>query len=201
MIKTVILDIGNVLACFGWKDYLTECGYDKELFDRISASTVYSDAWKEWDRGSISRDEMANICSQYDNSIEQEIRKFFEHIYNTVREYEYSEAFVKQLKDNGYQVYLLSNFNGGHYEYCKENLRFLKYVDGGVISYEVNHVKPEPQIYQILLDKYNINPSSAVFLDDMEENLEAAKSFGLHTVLVKSHVQALDHLRSFGVVI
>lgn len=198
MINTIILDIGNVLARFGWKDYFLKKGYQEELIKRVSASTVLSEAWKEWDRGSVTRDEMADICCQYDKEISSEIRQFFHDLYTIVEEFDFAQEFVQKLKESGYKIYLLSNFNGEHYLYCKERFKFIQYIDGSVISYEVNYVKPESQIYQILLNKYNINPLQAVFLDDMEENLEAAKFFGLHTIHVTDHEQALLQLRKLG---
>jgi len=199
MINTIILDIGNVLARFGWKEYLLERTYNKEQVQRISMATVHSEAWKQWDRGCMTAKEMSDICCQYDIGIEKEVRQFFDDVYSIVQEFDHSQEFVRRLKENGYKVYLLSNFNGGHYLYCKDHFTFMQYVDGGVISYEVNHVKPEPQIYSLLLNKYQINPAQAVFLDDMIENLEAAKQFGLHTILVENHEQALSQLRELEV--
>jgi len=199
MINTIILDIGNVLARFGWKEYLLESRYSEEQVQRISMATVYSEAWKEWDRGSMTTKEMSDICCRYDTGMEKEIRQFFNDVYSIVQEFDYSQQFVKRLKENGYKVYLLSNFNGGHYRYCQDHFTFMKYVDGGVISYEVNHVKPEPQIYKMLLDKYQINPAQAVFLDDMLENLETARQFGLHNIHVESYEQAIIQLRELGI--
>jgi putative hydrolase of the HAD superfamily len=75
----------------------------------------------------------------------------------------------------------------------------MNYVDGGVISYEVKAIKPEPVIYQTLIDNYGINPTEAVFLDDLLINLEGAKPFGFHTIQVKNHEQTLEELRRLGV--
>jgi putative hydrolase of the HAD superfamily len=72
-------------------------------------------------------------------------------------------------------------------------------VDGQVISYEIHYVKPEPEIYEELIRKYNINPIQAVFLDDLPENLEGAKPFGFHTIQVKTYEQILEALRKLGV--
>jgi putative hydrolase of the HAD superfamily len=80
-----------------------------------------------------------------------------------------------------------------------ENFKFYKHVDGGVISYEVKHIKPEPEIYEDIIRKYNINPEEAVFLDDIQANLDGAKAFGFHTVLVSGYEKALADLRELGV--
>jgi len=200
MINTIVLDIGNVLARFRWEDYLKDCGYEEKIRRRIANATILSNRWKEWDRGIEDEQELIDACVAAEPKLKQEILKlFFDDYEQLVVEYEYSADFVRKLKENGYRVYLLSNYSRMHFHREKEPYRFTRYVDGGVISYDVKHIKPEPEIYRILLEKYAINPEEAVFLDDLEENLEAAKAFGLHTIQVKDHEQALADLRRLGV--
>lgn len=195
MINTIILDIGNVMAHFGTKEYLQSCGYEEEVIRKVMSATVQSKFWREWDRSSREEAEIIELCCKQQPEVEKEIKEFFNHIRDMVQEYDYSEGFVKQLKDNCYKVYILSNYSRWNYENDKKKFRFLQHVDGGVISHEVNHVKPEAEIYQSLINKYNINPEEAVFLDDLEENLEGAKTFGIHTILFTSFDNALEELR------
>lgn len=198
MINTIILDIGQVLADFCWKEYLEECGYDKETRERISKATVLGEYWGEQDRGLLSTHELIQLCTGKDPGVKQEITKLFEDVSKLVAEYDYSEDFIKSLKANGYKVYLLSNF-GTNFETLKESFRFYPYVDGGVISYEVKQIKPEPEIYQSLIKKYDIDPKEAVFLDDREDNLESAKELGFHTIKVEKFEKAVEDLRELGV--
>ncbi len=200
MINTVVLDIGNVLARFRWEDYLADCGYEEEIKRRIGNATVLSSRWKEWDRGQAEEQGLIEACIAEEPELRQEILKlFFDDYEQLVEEYEYSADFIKQLKKSGYRVYLLSNYSRMHFHREKEPYRFVEQVDGGVISFEVKHIKPEPEIYRILLEKYEIRPENAVFLDDLEENLAAARAFGLHTIQVKNHEQSLAELRKLGV--
>jgi len=199
MINTIILDIGNVLAHFRWKECLKDCGYEEEIITKIRNATVHSETWKEWDRGARDEKELIEECCNNDPSIAGEITEFFNQSAKWVKEYDYSAEFVKQLKANGYKVYLLSNYSRGSFHYVKEDYNFYKHVDGGVISYEVKHIKPEPEIYEDLIRKYNINPTEAVFLDDMQVNLDGAKVFGFHTILVTEFEKALEELRTLGV--
>ena len=113
-----------------------------------------------------------------------------------IEEYAYSYDWIKNLKAQGYQVYLLSNYGRTSFEAARDHSRlsFLPLVDGGVISYEVQIVKPEPGIYQALLKKYNLKAEECVFLDDRTENIEAALALGFHGIVVKSHEQAVQEL-------
>lgn len=198
MINTIILDIGQVLADFRWKEYLDECGYDEETKLRVSKATVTGEHWKEQDRGVLSTKELISLCSASDPGVRKEVSRLFEDVSKLVVEYDYSEEFVKNLKANGYKVYLLSNF-GSNFETLKETFRFYPYVDGGVISYEVKQIKPDREIYESLIQKYNIVPGEAVFLDDRKDNIQSAKELGFHTILVGEFETALNDLRSLGV--
>lgn len=199
MINTIVLDIGNVLAHFRWKEYLQDCGYEEEIKKRVADATIHSNRWRELDRGVVGEDVLMAECIEQDPGVEKEIRTIFQDIVELVKEYDFSADFVQDLKKNGYKVYLLSNFSKKLFEIDQHIFRFLNYVDGGIISYKVKHIKPEPEIYQELINTYDINPTEAVFLDDLQENLEGAKKFGFHTIQVYDHEQALEDLRNLGV--
>ncbi len=198
-ITTIVFDIGNVLAQFRWKEYLQECGYSPEMIERIGKATVQSGYWDEWDRGEREEEELIEESIARDPGIKQEILSFFRSFDQVVREYPYSTKLVKDLKENGYQVYLLSNYSKKHFTLSKPTFTFINYVDGGIISYEVKAIKPEPKIYQTLIDQYDISPREAVFLDDLERNLEGAKPFGFHTIQVVDYEQTIAELRKLGV--
>lgn len=190
-ITTIIFDIGNVLIDFRWKEYLKECNYSEEMVRRVSKATVKNPLWRLWDRGDIEVTAMIEQCCKEEPEAENEIRRLFADLTSLIREFDYSASLIRKLKENGYSVYLLSNYPKYFYEQSKKMLSFLSYVDGGIISYEINHVKPEPEIYAALIDKYHFNPKEAVFLDDLTENLETANQLGFHTIQVKSYDQML----------
>ncbi len=199
MIRTIVLDIGQVLAAFRWEDYLKDCGYDDETRDKVGKATVLSKYWGEHDRGVLSDEEVMKLCCQLDPSVETEIRKLFQELTKTVVEYPYSRNFIRSLKENGYKVYFLSNYEGGSFAYARKHFTFIPEADGQVISYEVKHIKPEKEIYEAIIQKYGINPEEAVFLDDSAANIKGAERFGFHTILFTDYEKALGELRELGV--
>ncbi|NLK27308.1 MAG: HAD family phosphatase [Clostridiales bacterium] len=199
MIDTIVFDIGNVLAHFCWEDYLVDCGYSQEVIDKVSKATVLSPLWNELDRGARKEEEIFAEFVKLDPSVEKEIMAMYKDALDLVKEFDYAADFVRTLKRNGYKIYLLSNYARFTFEHAKKIFKFIQYVDGGVISYQVKYTKPEAEIYQTLIDKYKIEPKKAVFLDDLQANLEGAKPFGFHTIRVESHEQALEDLRKLGV--
>ena len=69
----------------------------------------------------------------------------------------------------------------------------------GILSYEVKMIKPMPEIYRLLLERYALKPEECVFLDDSEENIEGARRAGIQTVLFKDRCQAGQELEKLGV--
>ena len=195
MINTVIFDIGMVLARFRWKEYLEEFNWTKEIKERVAKATVLSATWNQFDKGVMTWQELYDAFCSNDEEVEEEIALFFENLGNIVRMYEDSVEWVKSVKESGYKVYILSNYPEYLYEKSQKELRFLEYVDGAVFSFREKTVKPEKEIYQCLLQRYSIQPDEAVFLDDITANLEAAKKYGMHTILVSDREKAQAELQ------
>lgn len=90
---------------------------------------------------------------------------------------------IQELKDQGYKLYVLSNFCSSSFNLIKERYpEFFALFDGIVISADVGFIKPDPNIYAHILSAHNIDPKNACFIDDLSVNLEAAQEFGLHTI-------------------
>lgn len=73
-------------------------------------------------------------------------------------------------------------------------MQFRNYMDGELFSFQAGQIKPEPEIYLTLLDKYSIDPQRALFLDDRQENLDAAARLHIHTMLFTSYPETLRNL-------
>ena len=196
MMKAVIFDIGNVLVDFRWKSYISDFGFSPEINKKIAAATVEHPIWNEYDRGVMEDELIINKCIESAPECKKEIELFFTHIGNMVKEYSYSSEWVKDLKKDGYKVYVLSNYPKTPFLYAEKFLDFLQYIDGGVISYEVKTVKPEEKIYKLLLEKYSLQPEECVFLDDRSENILTAEHLGFKTIHFETYEQAREALNA-----
>lgn len=197
MIKNIIFDIGDVLVKFRWQELLQEdLGITGEVFERVADATVRnSKMWGEFDRSLLEDKVIIENCIQKAPEYEKEILSLFANIKDIVKEYPYAEEWIKELKAQGFHVYLLSNYGKTSFEACTKELSFTSLVDGAVISYEVKKVKPEPEIYETLLTKYSLKPEECVFFDDRPENVEAAVRFGIHGIVFQSKEQAEEELQ------
>lgn len=197
MIKNIVFDIGNVLAAFCWKQYISELGIDPALEDRLAAATTCNRLWREIDHGVIPLDDIVTAMIATDPEIEEQIRLFFKDRRRLVMEYDYSAGWLKELKSRGYRIYLLSNYSEDHFQYISRTFNFFGLEDGRVISYQEKCLKPERRIYEILFERYGLVPEESVFLDDSPENIAGAIAAGMHGIVFEDYDtgrQALEKL-------
>jgi putative hydrolase of the HAD superfamily len=107
---------------------------------------------------------------------------FTNRIPEAVTSFDYSADWLKSLKERGYNIYLLTNYPEWLFEiHWKKGFTFVPYVDGKVVSGNVKLIKPDHAIYETLIKKYSLNPAESVFIDDVKENVQAAKDVGLNS--------------------
>lgn len=201
MIKNIVFDIGNVLAAFRWRDYITEIlsASEDEWMPggrawRLAAATTKNPLWREVDRGAMTVDEIITAMIATDPEIEDDIRLFFADRRRLVMEYDYSAGWIESLKSRGYRVYLLSNYSEDHFKYISKHFRFFGLEDGRVISFEEKVLKPGARIYEILLERYGLKAEECVFLDDTPENIDGAKAVGMQGIVFKNYSQSSAEL-------
>lgn len=199
-IKNVIFDIGNVLIDFCWKRAFDNMNLEPEIWERLRKATVGNQAWNEFDRGILSEEEILDWFIRNDPEIESVIRDFMENHYSEIIEkFDYANNWVRTLKEHGFKIYFLSNFSRKGFEVFDEELNFVKDGDGAIISYEVNQIKPDRDIYESLLDTYKLNPKECVFIDDTEPNLVTAREFGINTIHFEGYEKVVSELKAMGV--
>lgn len=194
MIKNVVFDIGNVLAGFVWEEFYHSFGYSEEIFEKLADATVRSPFWNEMDRGKLTDDELLEGFIKKDPSVEKEIREVFQNVKGMVRRYDYAVPWIRELKERGFRVYVISNFAHKAHMDCMEALDFLNETDGGILSYQVKLIKPAPEIYRLLCSKYNLKAEECVFIDDLQKNVEAARKEGMQGITFQSLKQAREEL-------
>lgn len=195
MIKTIIFDIGNVLVDFRWRKVYESFGLSEEDIEKLADATVRHQAWLDLDQGIITTEEAEAAYIK----AAPEYREYIERIYPDMTpmlvQFPYAVPWIKELKERGYRIYILSNWSDPAYKACKDNaLNFIPLVDGVVFSYKELLVKPDRKIYELICSRYEINLDEAVFLDDSAANIQAARAYGLHGIHFTSYEQAKAEL-------
>lgn len=181
MIKTIIFDFGDVFINLdkeGPTRKLREMNIE-ELPESISAKN------KEYEQGFVTSDE---ISEHYRTQFPQLQKEDFLNSWNSMLlEFpEYRFRFLQKLsEEKEYQLILLSNTNENHIEHIKRNVPFYedfkKCFDAFYLSHEIGMRKPNPDIFEYVLEKHNLAAKNTLFIDDTSENTETASKLGFHT--------------------
>ncbi len=200
MIKNIILDVGMVLVDFCWADVLEKLGITGEAFTAVADATVRSNDWNEYDRSTKTDQELLDMLKANAPQYAPQIQLFWDHTAEVIRQYPYTKPWITAFKNKEYQVYILSNYSRRTYELTRqEGLDFLPLTDGAVFSFENGFIKPEKEIYHILMDKYALQPEECVFIDDNAPNLVYPKEIGWSTIRFGSFAQVQEDLKALGV--
>lgn len=181
-IDTVIFDIGNVLIHFDWMGYLKSLDFDSDTYRHLANAMFLSEDWDKGDSGLYTTEEWLQAFIENDPAYEQEIRRTFEGFGGSIVPYDITEEWLSYFKENGIKRYYLSNYSEEMYRQSKEQLSFIEDFDGGIFSWKEKCMKPQKEIYEILLKRYHIDPQRAIFFDDRPENVEAAADTGIHGI-------------------
>ncbi len=182
MIKNIIFDIGNIVAYYDLEEALNVFAKNEEEKKFIMDNIVNSPEWSGLglvDIGLLSWDDIIKIIQDRTNNTHDELIENYCHKhYNYLIVQESMLNLIKDLRNKGYKVYLLSNTNEDSVNYMK-NSGLFESVDGYVLSYLENKVKPNQGIYKTLINRYNLLPEESIFIDDRLDNCETAKLLGM----------------------
>lgn len=124
------------------------------------------------------------------SNIEQLTKNIINKLYR-IRE----ENLINNLRNKYPNIKIIIATN--HLSYVKDFINKNFDVDDVIISAEINKIKPNIDFYQFILDKYNLEPSELLFLDDNIENVEGAKELGIDTIKVEKEMKLLDEIEKY----
>lgn len=194
-IDTVVFDLGNVLLSFDPIAYLREDFKDEKTLKSVCNEIFGSKEWLQLDRGTLDDETFAQIISERIPEHKDLIKNKLENWQEILEPIESSIALIPKLKEQGYKLYILSNFHKQAFKNVYGKYDFFKYFDGKVISSDWQLLKPEKEIFLKLIEIYDIDPTKAVFIDDSKDNTDAAQELGFHTVHFQESKQIEDFFK------
>lgn len=182
-IKNIVFDIGNVLMQWD-PEGIFRTLFNKDNYHNHPLSTIVGgEVWLKLDKGTIDLDtaidKLSTMNKPYGSEIDRFIREAPNHIYPISNTIDYALKY----KNKGCKIYLLSNFPEYGYKIIRRKFDFFNQFHGEIISWNVKAIKPNRDIYDILLSTYNLDPEVTLFIDDLKENILAAEKLnikGLH---------------------
>lgn len=182
-VDAVVFDIGNVLIKFAPDDFLQQLFPDDEQKQQHMLRHVYKGPyWLCFDLGTMTYEEAARRLREEAGGAYEDYLHALSGWIELKTPIEEGWRAARRAKRAGKKLYLLSNYPRQGYERLR--VKFEEYFgdlfDGGVISCYEHVIKPEREIYALLCERYGIDPSRAMFIDDTLHNIEGANQFGMH---------------------
>ena len=189
--KNIIFDFGNVLV-----QWHPELIYKEHFGDEAKAWWFLRHvADNEW-RGRIDAGEEADSCirelkgryPEYADAIELYRSRWKEMLTDEVPG---MRELLLELKSKNYEIYGLTNWSMETFPEARKHFGILQMIDRYVVSAEEHLIKPDPRLFQILLDRYQLKAEDCIFVDDNPDNVAAACRMGMHGI----HFIGADDLR------
>ena len=193
MIKAIIFDFGDVFINLdkdGTNRKLREMNVEK-LPEAISVKN------REYEQGFVTSDEISEHYRTHFPQLGEE--DFLDSWNSMLLEFpEYRLKFIQKLsEEKDFKLILLSNTNENHIEHIKKNVPFYEdfksCFDAFYLSHEIGMRKPNPDIFEFVLDEHELEPEECLFIDDTPQNIETASRLGFHTWNIKpTHEDVID---------
>jgi 2-haloacid dehalogenase len=200
-INTIIFDLGGVLIDWNPR-YLYRKIFKSEDEVTWFLENVCTSEWNDEQDGGRSFEEATKELIEKYPQFKEPIAAWYGRWQETISgPIEGTVNILKEIKDSGkFRLYALTNWSAETFPWAMENFKFLHWFEGIVVSGVEKCRKPLPEFFQILFDRYHINPSKAIFIDDNLKNILGAKALGLNTITFKSPEQLLEELKRSGVI-
>ncbi len=181
-IKAAVFDLGGVLIDWDPR-YLYRQLFDDETAMERFLHEVVSPEWNlRQDEGRPWTDAIGSLATAYPGQRDLIVafrERWVEMLGGPI---EGTTAVLEELRLAGVRTYALSNWSAETFPLARPMFPFLEWFDGIVLSGEVGIAKPDPRIFEILLERFELEPNTTLFIDDSLANVEAAAEFGMVAV-------------------
>lgn len=200
VVEAVVFDVGGVLL-----DWDPEYLYRRLIPDaaerRRFLTEVCTPEWNQMqDAGRSWAEAVEDLVARFPDHAEL-IAAFHTRWEETVAgPIEPTVDILRELRSSGIPVYALTNFSAEKWEIAKQRWSFLGDFDGEVVSGKERVVKPNPRIYEILIERYALDPRHTLYTDDLSENIEQARRLGFQVELFTSPEGLRKRLEDSGLI-
>ena len=180
--KAVVFDLGNVLIDWNPR-YLYSKIFPTETEVEWFLENICDEEWNaKHDAGqpfSTGIAELSNLHPQFSAQISNWYGRWEEMLGGPLDD---TVEILAELKKKQVPLFILSNWSAETYPIAEAIYDFLHWFDGKIISGEIGKIKPDPDIYKLLIETYDLTPDNTVFIDDKLANVEAAEDSGIHGI-------------------
>lgn len=187
MIKNIISDIGNVLFEFDTAGFINK-NIETEDKEKFFDLTFGSDNWRLLDKGDLAFEDARNYFISVYPKYKDILNKLFNSSLTLCLNMHHNNInILKEYKERGYNIYYLSNMTVETFKCLREKTDFFdKTCIGGIVSAYEKMIKPNEEIYKLLLNRFNLKAEECLFIDDNFDNVNAAIKLGINSFQLKN---------------
>jgi len=200
LIKNYIFDFGNVLAEFYPEGLTAPFVQDEKVCEIISNVVFDRIYWDKLDSGTITDDEVKReICSRLPEELHNTACMVYDNWVSSLTPVKDMQSLIYDIKKTDKKLYLLSNIST-YFANSYNKVSWIKELfdcfDGLVFSANIGMVKPDREIFEYLLKKFNLKADECFFIDDSEKNITGAKAVGIDGYLFNGDAKKLRNYLS-----
>ena len=184
-IKNVVFDLGAVMFKWNPKSIAENFTNDVELQERIQSQLYYHQDWMDFDCALITEKQTIERAVERLKLPLVEAESLFNQTKESLTLITKTFDVLKTVKDKKLNAYCLSNISPEIFQYLSERHELFNLFDGIVTSGTENIGKPNKQIFEILLERYQLNTEECLFIDDSENNTKTANILGINVITFK----------------
>jgi len=193
-VRNVIFDFGGVLVRWRPEEIIGSFYSTEPLRSLLRESVFRHPDWVEMDRGTLSEAKAAARFAVRMGRPTEEMHALLAHVKESLTPMTDTVAVLEELAARGTPLYGLSNMSAAMFAHLKERYSFFDRLRGIVVSGEVKLIKPDPEIFDYIAERYSLIPRETVFIDDHRPNVESAGRLGFRTIHFADARQCLDEL-------
>ena len=184
-IKNVIFDLGAVMFDWNPKSIAENFTSDVKLQERIQSQLYYHQDWMDFDCALMTEKQTIERAIERLQLPLEETEILFKQTKESLTLITKTFDVLKTVKDNDLNAYCLSNISPELFQHLSERHDLFNLFDGIVTSGTENVGKPNKRIFEILLERYQLNTEECLFIDDSEANTNTAKILGINAITFK----------------
>lgn len=190
----IVFDLGGVV--FNWqpRKLISSVFADEKTQNLIMSDIIEHPDWQAFDKGTLARDQAIIRGAKRSGLAEDDIRALFDAVPGSLTPIQGTIDLINVLALTEHRLFVLSNMPIEFMQHLEAAHDFLDKFDGKTISARIKLIKPEIEIYEHLLATHGLIASETVFIDDLEKNVAAAATLGIHTIRFVSPEQCRQDL-------
>ncbi len=190
----IVFDLGGVV--FNWqpRKLISSVFADEDTQNLIMSDIIEHPDWQAFDRGTLEREQAIVRGAKRSGLAEDDIRTLFDAVPGSLTPIPETIELINVLALTEHRLFVLSNMPIELMQHLEAEYDFWDKFDGKTISSRIQLIKPEIAIYEHLLATHGLIATETVFIDDLEKNLAAASTLGIHTIRFISPEQCRQDL-------